>query len=88
MEWKRASEIFTDPQVFHGGIAPDDIKQGGLGNCYYLSALSSMAENPEHVANRFETVEVNKAGIYHMTLFINGVKTSVIVDDYLPCRNG
>jgi hypothetical protein len=25
MEWKRASEIFENPQIFHEGITPDDI---------------------------------------------------------------
>lgn len=32
----------------------------------------------------FETKEANKCGIYMVKLFINGVVTPVIVDDYLP----
>lgn len=43
-----------------------------------------MAENPDDIKNLFETKETNSAGIYLITLYINGVKTSVIVDDYLP----
>ena len=88
MEWKRASEIFNDPKVFHGGITPDDIQQGALGDCYYLSALSSLAEHPENIADLFHTKEVNAAGIYLMIFYINGIRTPVIVDDYLPCKNG
>ena len=33
----------------------------------------------------FETKEVNEAGVYLINLFVNGIKTPVIVDDYFPC---
>ena len=37
----------------------------------------------------FETKEVNEAGVYLVYLFVNGIKTPVIVDDYFPCyKNG
>jgi len=60
--------------------------QGVLGNCYFLSALSAIAENPKRVEALFATKETNKAGCYQMYFYINGIKTSVIVDDYLPCK--
>lgn len=47
-----------------------------------------MAEVPERVYDRFITKQVNAAGIYLVTLYINGVETPVIVDDHLPTRNG
>jgi calpain-15 len=59
-----------------------------LGDCYLLSALSSMAENPSSVADCFITKQTNSCGIYLLLLYINGVRTPVIVDDYLPCING
>lgn len=55
-----------------------------MGNCYYLSALSSLAEVPSNILDRFETKEINKAGIYLVTLFVNGVQTPVVVDDWIP----
>ena len=30
------------------------------------------------------TKEVNKIGIYHVRLFVNGLQTSVLVDDFVP----
>lgn len=51
----RASEIFNEPAIFQDGIDPNDIEQGALGDCYYLSALSSMAEDPDRIKARFVT---------------------------------
>jgi calpain-15 len=47
-----------------------------------------MAEDPINVSNRFLTKKANKSGIYLITLFVNGVLTPIILDDYLPCING
>jgi len=52
--WKRVGEIFKHPAIFCG-VSPNDIKQGMLGDCYFLSALSSLAEYPENIMERFET---------------------------------
>ena len=86
--WKRASEIYEDPyifpNIFAGSIQPSDIKQGTLGNSDFLGVLSSMAERPERIEALIETKDVNDAGIYLLTFFINGIETPVIVDDYLP----
>ncbi|MFM7850742.1 MAG: C2 family cysteine protease [Flammeovirgaceae bacterium] len=82
--WKRLSNIYQDCKVFSTGITPNDIKQGGLGNCYYLSVLSAMAEFPERIEACFHTKEPNSAGIYLMFLYVNGAVTPVIVDDYVP----
>ncbi len=39
--------------VFEGGIEPNDILQGKLGDCYFLCALSSMAENEDRIKRLF-----------------------------------
>ena len=86
VEWRRASDLFEDPQIFTDGIHPNDIKQGSLGDCYFLSCLASMAENPQRIQDRFVTKEVNSAGIYLMSFYINGIKTPVVVDDWIPTK--
>ena len=53
-----------------------------------MSALSSLAEFPDQVKDLFVTRRVNPAGIYCMMFYINGIRTPVVVDDWLPCRNG
>jgi len=46
--------------VFAGTISPSDIKQGILGDCYLLSVLSCLAENPVRIKNLFVDDEVNE----------------------------
>lgn len=85
-QWKRASEIYKTFSVFVGGVDPNDINQGQLGDCYFLAALSSLAEFEDRVKALFVTKEINSAGIYLVKFFINGSETLVAVDDYLPVK--
>jgi len=50
-----------------------------------LIVLSAMSQ--EEIESLFYHTELNEAGIYLVYLYVNGVRTSVIVDDYLPCFN-
>jgi hypothetical protein len=58
-----------------------------LGNCYFLSALASLAEYPERIKKLFLTKETNKAGVYAMKLYINGLTPTIVVDDFIPFHN-
>jgi calpain-15 len=62
----------------------DDIDQGGLGDCYYLSALSSLAENPYRLKNALLTHSTNKAGAFATQIYVKGIPQVVVIDDYLP----
>jgi calpain-15 len=63
----------------------NDIEQGGLGDCYFLAAISSIAEYPERLERLFLTKEYNPEGIYVMAMCISGIWQEVILDDLVPC---
>lgn len=84
--WKRVPEIYEKPQIFEDGVEPNDINQGSLGDCYFLAALSSLAEFEDRVKAMFVTKEINEAGIYLVRFFLNGIETNVVIDDHLPTR--
>lgn len=87
--WKNAHEIFGEAyNLFDDKIECDDVKQGSLGNCYFLSSLASLCEFPYLIYNIFRTKEKSQFGYYEVLLFIEGEWQIVILDDYFPvCAN-
>lgn len=89
VEWKRASEIF--PQglvVFPRYINADDLIQGSIGDCYFMSCLAALAANPKRITKLIRNEEPNAAGCYVVCLCINGTWQDVVIDDYLPVKPG
>lgn len=84
--WMRPENFFKGDIRVYKSIEPDDIIQGGLGDCYLLAALSSIAANPERLERIFLTKNYSKEGIYIVALCINGIWEDVLIDDYFPCR--
>ena len=82
--WKRATELYTNPVMFSTLSGSNDVKQGDLGNSYFLAVLDSMSDNIGRIKALIETTEVNSVGIYLLKFFVNGIETPVIVDDYFP----
>ena len=75
-------------QVFDESIDPKDIKQGLLGDCYFLSVLSVLAEHPHMIRNLFVNDKANDFGIYGVKFCKNGEWKEVVVDDKFPCFQG
>ena len=84
-EFKRIDEIFPQPIKVFNDISPNDILQGKLGDCYYLSTLSAIAEFPKRIERLFDTQEYQPSGCYTVNIYEMGVETDFIVDDYFPC---
>ena len=85
--WIRPEDIFPGGKytIFEGSIDIDDVNQGSLGNCYFLSAIAAMCEYPQMVSEIFRQFTVNGNGYYEVVFNINGVWEVVIIDDYFPC---
>ena len=63
----------------------DDFVPGSEGTSYFLAVLRTMTKNQTLIESFFSTKEINKAGIYVVFYYINGIRTSVIIDDFVPC---
>jgi calpain-15 len=86
VHWRRPKDFMKGtPKVFSDSIDPNDIRQGFLGNCWFLCAVACLAERPALVKRLFITKEYNEEGIYRLRICKNGEWTLVTVDDYIPC---
>jgi calpain-15 len=92
IHWRKPHEFMTvdyhqgllEPSIFYESIEPNDIRQGSLGNAWFLSALATLAERPALIERLFITKEVNEQGVYKLRLCKNGEWVTVTVDDFFP----
>jgi calpain-15 len=88
--WKRPNDLedLNKGQelikLFEGKIEPSDIKQGSIGNCYFLSVLGALAEFEDRIRQLFVNTEANKEGVYGIIMTKNGEKQMIVVDDLIP----
>ena len=62
----------------------DDVVQGSLGDCYFMSALA-LAPSDASVCDDLIDATFEDVGIYGVTLFVDGCWELVWVDCYFPC---
>ncbi|KAG8904982.1 hypothetical protein FRC00_013581, partial [Tulasnella sp. 408] len=80
-EVRRVTDIFEKPTFFDGGATASDISQGGLGDCWFLSAMAVVAS-----AGLIEKVCVERdeqVGIYGFIFWRDSGWVDVVIDDYL-----
>ncbi|KAF8797356.1 cysteine proteinase [Phlegmacium glaucopus] len=82
----RVTQIFDNPQFFFGGAADsNDIIQGALGDCWFLSALATVSTAPGLV-EKFCVARDEKVGVYGFIFFRDNAWVTVIIDDMLYTR--
>ncbi|KAF3769729.1 hypothetical protein M406DRAFT_33428, partial [Cryphonectria parasitica EP155] len=82
---KRVHEIYEKP-TFMESILPGDIKQGSLGNCWFVACLTGLAnvtDGIKRVCVEYDT----KIGIYGFVFFRDGEWIYSIIDDKLYLRS-
>eukprot|EP00437_Effrenium_voratum_P019888 CAMPEP_0181460028 /NCGR_PEP_ID=MMETSP1110-20121109/33129_1 /TAXON_ID=174948 /ORGANISM="Symbiodinium sp., Strain CCMP421" /LENGTH=943 /DNA_ID=CAMNT_0023584565 /DNA_START=32 /DNA_END=2860 /DNA_ORIENTATION=+ len=94
-EWISARDpILCDSPVLFDGIAPSDVYQGGIGDCWLIAAISCVCEFPGYVRDHlFQTKELSNDGKYEIWLYHWPTKEwrLVVIDDFIPCiprKNG
>lgn len=95
IQWKRPKDIVANPKFLDDGVSADDFSQGSLGNCWFVAACACLAEDsklwkkvvPDHEEQDWSPSK-KYAGIFHFKFWRCGEWTDVVIDDYLPTRNG
>eukprot|EP00929_Paragymnodinium_shiwhaense_P064387 TRINITY_DN32238_c0_g1_i1.p1 TRINITY_DN32238_c0_g1~~TRINITY_DN32238_c0_g1_i1.p1 ORF type:complete len:847 (+),score=195.51 TRINITY_DN32238_c0_g1_i1:81-2621(+) len=76
-----------DWKLFEGGISPDDLLQGSIGNCWLVAAMASLAEFPDAVEGLFGQKELSSIGKCEVRLFDNRCKrVELTIDEFIPCH--
>ena len=93
VHWRRVQDFLgkgrlmkQEIELFYQGIEPNDVRQGSLGDCWFLCSLASLAERPKLIENLFITKKSNSEGVYRIRFCKNGEWVEVTIDDYIPCQ--
>jgi hypothetical protein len=81
-----SGQLFVKQTGDSNAVAYTDIRQGGIGDCYFLSSLAETAlKNPTAITNMFV---VNGDSTYTVRFMYNGIAQYVTVNSQLPTSGG
>jgi hypothetical protein len=85
-----AQQKAAKAHLFDGRIEPSDIAQGALGDCWLLSAIACLAEKKGMIERIFKEKTHSVWGQYTLKFYKADKKAfvPVIIDDYIPTKNG
>ncbi|CDW72149.1 dek1-calpain-like protein [Stylonychia lemnae] len=76
--------------VFDDGVSACDILQGGLGDCYLLSAMSVIAHTQPKLMRKLfhpKSQIYQENGLYVLMFYRNRQPVIITIDDYFPTQN-
>ncbi|KIK66146.1 hypothetical protein GYMLUDRAFT_38663 [Collybiopsis luxurians FD-317 M1] len=79
---RRVTQIFEKPQFFIDGANSNDIVQGAIGDCWFVSALATMS-TAEGLVEKFCIARDEEIGVYGFVFFRDGSWVTIIIDDFL-----
>ncbi|KAF7976604.1 hypothetical protein HWV62_6102 [Athelia sp. TMB] len=79
---RRVPQIFDKPVFFEDGVAYNDIVQGELGDCWFLSAVAAVSTR-EGLIEKLCVARDEQVGIYGFIFCADGDWVDVIIDDQL-----
>lgn len=97
VEWKRPTEICSDPKLVVGRLNGSNTTQGSLGNCWFVAACCALARERElwcMVVPNSEQQDYTvgdprrHGGIFHFRFWSFGRWVDVTIDDRLPTIHG
>ena len=56
------------------------MKQGKLGNCYFLSACAVLTQKNDILLQAFMNNDYNEQGVYSVRFYKNGHEINIIID--------
>uniref|UniRef100_A0AC34RFW6 Calpain catalytic domain-containing protein n=1 Tax=Panagrolaimus sp. JU765 TaxID=591449 RepID=A0AC34RFW6_9BILA len=88
-------DLVSDPKLFVEGASPNDVTQGILGNCWFVSACSALTHNLallEQVIPDADDQEWDPknsyCGIFRFRFWRFGKWVEIVIDDLLPTKDG
>ena len=99
IEWQRAVAYFESKltaeqskegvrvKLFEDGVEPKDVAQGGLGDCWLISALACMSEHEGLLRTIFKTQEFNPTPTLTLTLTRTRTRTRTRTPNPTPDPN-
>ncbi|KAK7505992.1 hypothetical protein BaRGS_00002714, partial [Batillaria attramentaria] len=93
--WLRPQELLNEdtiPELMVDGVTRDDIKQGILGDCWFLSACAAVSQHESSMKKVLPSNQQlsgpNYQGVVCFNFWRFGQWLPVYIDDRLPCVDG
>ena len=87
IRWLRPNEIVSNPLLGKSNIKPDEVKQGNLGDCWFIAALGTVARYPQLYDKILPDKNVaNYQGYLKVCFWLYGEWIEIYIDDKLPTR--